>query len=291
MILKIEYPSEKDYVTIIYPAGEQQIRFNILQEAHLNAADEVYIMADSPAVIQNPLGLALLADALNHLGIVTTLFLPYLPYARADRLFVQGDSFGLGVFAKLINSMKFDKVVTLDAHSDQSEVEIDNLVNVSPQPFIDACLEGKGMHILLPDDGSSRYGYSTPFRCSKKRNAETGKFEGFTVPTKEAFKASSVQKVLIIDDICDGGGTFLGIADELKDYGLELNLYVTHGIFSKGVKDLLQKFKTITTTDSFWNSCEYESGVTVIPSKGVMLDAVTDRADLWEMAAHEQGKK
>jgi phosphoribosylpyrophosphate synthetase len=66
--------------------------------------------------------------------------------------------------------------------------------------------------------------------------------------------------VLIVDDICDGGGTFLGISDalgsrlrSLGDVGGDyiLGLYVTHGIFSKGFCDLIEKFDHVYTTDSF----------------------------------------
>ena len=85
-------------------------------------------------------------------------------------------------------------------------------------------------------------------RCSKKRDPETGKLLGFNVPAKKFFKTKNV---LIIDDICDGGGTFLGIADKLKAYKLDLHLYVTHGIFSQGFEKLKKSFKSIFTTDSF----------------------------------------
>jgi len=57
---------------------------------------------------------------------------------------------------------------------------------------------------------------------------------------------------LIVDDICDGGGTFLGLAEELKECNSgDLYLAVSHGIFSKGSQTLLDNFKSIYSTDSF----------------------------------------
>ena len=39
-----------------------------------------------------------------------------------------------------------------------------------------------------------------------------------------------------MDDICDGGGTFIPLAQKLKDLGAkEVNLYVTHMIGAKGL--------------------------------------------------------
>jgi len=57
---------------------------------------------------------------------------------------------------------------------------------------------------------------------------------------------------LIVDDICDGGGTFLGLAKELKSKNAgKLYLAISHGIFSKGFESLAKDFQKIFTTDSF----------------------------------------
>ena len=56
---------------------------------------------------------------------------------------------------------------------------------------------------------------------------------------------------LIVDDICDGGGTFIGLANELKNKNAgKLYLAVSHGIFSRGFDDLEKCFTKIFTTDS-----------------------------------------
>lgn len=86
----------------------------------------------------------------------------------------------------------------------------------------------------------------------------------------------------------NGGGTFLGIADQMKDYGLDLYLYVTHGIFSKGLTDLFKRFKKIYTTDSFGTTIhaapEDSDRLVTIPCMGTILDKVVDRPALYENA-------
>jgi len=56
---------------------------------------------------------------------------------------------------------------------------------------------------------------------------------------------------MIVDDICDGGATFILLAKELYAAGAkEVNLFVTHGIFSKGLIPLYEAgIKRIFTQD------------------------------------------
>jgi ribose-phosphate pyrophosphokinase len=74
-------------------------------------------------------------------------------------------------------------------------------------------------------------------QCNKVRNPQTGKIETIKI---EGIQRVKDRDCLIIDDICDGGATFTTIAMALKDAGAKtVNLYVTHGIFSKGFRDLV----------------------------------------------------
>lgn len=52
--------------------------------------------------------------------------------------------------------------------------------------------------------------------------------------------------------LCDGGGTFIGVAEELKKHNCgKLFLFVTHGIFSRGFEELNKYFEKIYCTNSF----------------------------------------
>jgi ribose-phosphate pyrophosphokinase len=77
---------------------------------------------------------------------------------------------------------------------------------------------------------------------------KTGKLSGFKVFADDLKGKTCV----IVDDICDGGGTFLGLAKELKDKSCgKLILIVTHGIFSKGLEKLTEVFDEVFSTNSF----------------------------------------
>jgi ribose-phosphate pyrophosphokinase len=69
---------------------------------------------------------------------------------------------------------------------------------------------------------------------SKVRDQATGWIMGYELPYR-----CDGQRVLIVDDICDGGKTFeILTADLFKNGAEEVNLFVTHGIFSKGLRPL-----------------------------------------------------
>ncbi|HCW17254.1 MAG TPA: phosphoribosylpyrophosphate synthetase, partial [Achromobacter sp.] len=64
------------------------------------------------------------------------------------------------------------------------------------------------------------------------------------------------QPVLVVDDICDGGRTFLELASALRDTTRQpVYLYVTHGIFSKGLGELNARYAGIFTAYD-WTGAE-----------------------------------
>ena len=60
---------------------------------------------------------------------------------------------------------------------------------------------------------------------------------------------------LVVDDICDGGRTFVELGDRLNEAKSHSNyLFVSHGIFSAGFDELKRYYAGIGTTNSFWES-------------------------------------
>lgn len=258
--LTINIPGDRDklYQVIRYPAGEIQVRLTVEGIFACTGKDEYTIVANP---IPDIMELAQLKDALdsmpNHF-VSGKLELPYLPYARADRRFVSGDSFGLAVFAKFLNALKFDVIDSFDTHSAIANFRIENLVNLDPIHHYDQLtpiikLLGKNNLVLIaPDKGAqSRYDlkwYNNPVLVGgKERDPKTGALKGFTIEP-EIVKYS---KGLIVDDICDGGGTFIGLGEAIHKLNpnIELSLYVSHGIFSKGLVELKKQFQNIFVSD------------------------------------------
>jgi len=207
----------------------------------------------------NDMGMILLAaDALKRAGIKSlNLFIPYFPAARQDRLMVIGEPLSVKVYAEIINSVGFEKVTIYDAHSEVTPALIENVNAVSNHQFVENLVKNhNNFHLVSPDAGALKKVHklaqvikaNSVIECSKMRDVKTGRLSGFKVYCDDL----QGKDCIIVDDICDGGGTFLGLADELRACNAgKLILVVSHGIFSKGTDALLEKYDTIYTTDSF----------------------------------------
>lgn len=173
------------------------------------------------------------------------LHLYYIPNARMDRVKELSEVFTLKYFCQLINTMNFDKVFVLDAHSNVSLALLDRVEQIDVGEYINRSIEMFNPDVIFfPDEGScKRYGdlingkamlgrkegYRHPYQfayANKKRDWCTGKILGLEVVGGDIVKG---KRVLIVDDICSKGGTFYFSAKELKNLGAaNVGLYITH---------------------------------------------------------------
>lgn len=207
----------------------------------------------------NNLGLLCIAvDALRRMGVKDLeLFIPYFPAARQDRVMVKGEPLTVKVYADIINGLQLNKVSVFDAHSEVTPALLNNCEAIPNHTFIQKVIEsiGKPVKLISPDGGALKKIYKVSeflgglevVECSKSRDVKTGRLSGFKVYNDDLQGADC----LIVDDICDGGGTFVGLAQELKNKNAgKLYLAVSHGIFNKGFA-VLDCFEKIFTTNSF----------------------------------------
>lgn len=208
----------------------------------------------------NDIGTLLLAtNALKNMGIKKLhVVLPYFPAARQDRLMVSGEPLSVKVYADIINAQNFESVTVFDPHSEVTPALLNNCRVIDNHKFIELITQQLSDNLLLisPDGGALKKIYKVAaylqnyevVECSKSRNVKTGQLTGFKVYADDL----QGKDCLIVDDICDGGGTFLGLAKELKAKNAgNLYLAISHGIFSKGFDELEKHFTKIFTTDSF----------------------------------------
>jgi len=180
------------------------------------------------------------------------LYLPYLPYGRQDKMVSSNATFALRTFANLINSLEFDHVSCFDPHSDVASSSLNNFSAVYPNhEIINAAYRCGATLFCYPDFGAlnkyTRVMHEHPFIHGKKiRDQSSG-----VITHYDLVGDPSGQNVLIVDDICDGGATFIFLVKALLLRGAtEVNLYVSHGIFSKGTDILKQAgIKNIFTKD------------------------------------------
>ena len=249
---------EKDTIqfkSTTFPGGEPQIRI----ESDLTNVRHVWITHRITSF--NAFGLLLLAiDALQRLNIESiSVFLPYFPGARQDRVINPGEALTVKIYADILNTYNLKDICLFDIHSDVAPALLNHAVNLNNFTFIEQVvsdLPKDNLVLISPDGGALKkiYKLATHLKhypvieCSKVRDLKTGKLFHFSVYADDL----KGKNCLIVDDICDGGGTFIGLAKALKQKGAN-NLYlaVSHGIFSKGFNVLNEHFTHIYTTDSF----------------------------------------
>lgn len=194
--------------------------------------------------------------AVNGENTIKKLILPYIPGARQDRVNPTGDvGFMLSTVGRIINSYGFESVVAVDPHSEASNAHISNL-DVYPYEALYSHLWTGYSGVIAPDKGA-RDRAAQAFhalgmdhrtrdlvQAEKVRDVSTGRLSGFDVTVTPG------AHYIVIDDICDGGGTFVGLGEKIREQGAFADLFVTHGIFSKGTTELHKLYKNIYTTNT-----------------------------------------
>ncbi len=246
--------------TFNFPGGECYAR--ISPEGISGFTEVTAVLNDSDSI----LSLLLVIDAIRRVNCHTQirLTIPYFPYARQDRVCNVGESLSVKVMADLVNALQCYEVVIYDPHSDVTPALLNRCRVISSEEilmnsFLREVIINNNWVLISPDAGAekkvkavakslSTENNQIEMHCASKiRDTLTGKILSTHLNGDIRGK-----QLLIIDDICDGGQTFMLLAQVLKDLGAgDIYLYITHGIFSKGLEILKQHFKKIYCFHTF----------------------------------------
>jgi|LakMenE01Jun11ns_1017448.scaffolds.fasta_scaffold9654888_1 ribose-phosphate pyrophosphokinase len=225
----------------------------------LNIGDNVKIFAklnNSDDIMY----LLLTVDAIRRINQETKIYLtiPYFPYARQDRVCNEGEALSVKIMANLINSLHCDEVTIYDPHSDVTPALLNRCKVISLAEIIADSLLVKLIHknnltLLSPDAGAEKkiraaankialHGKTVEVLCaSKSRDVRTG-----NITSTQIHGDIKGKNLIILDDICDGGSTFVELAKTLKKLESgDVYLYITHAIFSKGLAVLKNHIKHV----------------------------------------------
>lgn len=207
-----------------------------------------------------------LIQLLHHSNtVIENIKIPYLPYARQDKKITNESTFAKHTMIKMIRSFYKGPIYSFDVHSKDDEIR-----NISPTIAIsNAIVDFSPNYIVFPDIGAyNRYNKELNLYLKEKninvivleknRDQLTGTILGLQIDKNNTSlpnaKIEDDSKFLIVDDICDGGATFKSAANTIKtelNDKCEIGLYVSHGIYSKGLNPLIESGITkFYTTDS-----------------------------------------
>jgi ribose-phosphate pyrophosphokinase len=262
-----DLPGDLPFEQFFFPDGQPHLRL----EGGIGELDHVQILTR----IKSGDDIALLGLAVDAVRSVCkgriSVNISYLLGARMDRPIGPGQPFTLRVLAGMLNAAceQANDVRILDPHSPVTLEMVKHALDAEP-----------GCVVVVPDQGArSRIDALMravgPRRnaiviCGKKRDPNTGALSGFELLSGLA-EGLRGDRCLIIDDLCDGGGTFAGLSNVLRDAGaVSVSLCVTHGIFSKDLP--IFGIGHVYCTDSY-AARESAPGLTVL--SGYMREWVT----------------
>jgi ribose-phosphate pyrophosphokinase len=265
--LNLAYPEKSDVKFTIskFPDGQQSLDIET-GKAWIEGAD-ITIEARISTFRDLELIICANQDLLEMKAKSVSLYVPFLLGSRSDRKFKEGGiNYLKKVICPIINLQNFSCVTVLDPHSDVSEACLNNYSKINNFSLVKSALTGidnkngaqDRIVLVSPDGGALKkiYDVAEEFQipnivtAMKHRDIKTGKITHTEVP--DLSKYGEDNKFVIVDDICDGGRTFVELAKEIRKQNAISDIYliVTHGIFSSGLDELSKHFTKIFTTNS-----------------------------------------
>lgn len=241
---------EVEFKSWKFPAGEVGVKLPRIEEH-----EKVGIVLTMPTSDEIFIALNIL-DALASQGIQREnidLFIPYMPYGRQDRVCHEGESFALRVFGHMLKAFPhYNNIYIKDMHSDVTQQVLSGYgVQVKHMSQSSCAMYLPKFDVLIaPDKGAADKvlkHYQVDALDTLCHTLLKTRKDGQVIYVDESYDTIR-GNVCVVDDICDGGATFLSLAEMLKRTQpniTSLNLYVTHGIFSKGTDELLKLYDTI----------------------------------------------
>ncbi len=232
-----------DFKRFNFPVGETHVQLQYDPFYDVLGINVEYEYDGDASIIE----LLLVADAIRRCGTyISTLTVPYVPFSRQDRVCNTGEPLSLRVFCDLVNTVHAEEVVIMDPHSDVTPALLNNCrVITQADIFTQVILDDYPDEVWLaaPDAGASKKIYQLAERvkplgvleCGKRRQVTDGKITGVTLPGNISL-VKETDTIIIVDDLCDGGASFLYLAKELRRSKLKWSgkivLMVTHGFFT-----------------------------------------------------------
>lgn len=270
MIIQLDAPeqSDLDFRRFDFPDGQPHYVFEPDRFRQMETGESIEIIGAIRSG-NDLVNMLVAVDAVySAVSILTSppplaLNVSYLLGARMDRRIGPGQPFSLDVVAGMLQSGIAGRAELriLDPHSKVTLTLLPGAKILQPDALIKMVLlrieqaEAQQPVVVIPDAGAIdrtlgilerlNAAHSVAY-CTKVRDEKTGKLSGFALNKGEV----NGRVVVIVDDICDGGGTFSGIADVLRNQGAtKVHLCVTHGVFSKGIE--IRGIDEIFSSDSY----------------------------------------
>ncbi len=245
---------------INYPDGQKSVK---LHYESLNVKEDVVINC-SIKNIEELIILVNLVETLHDCDFyISNIYFYYLFGMRSDRAFSKGETnYFKKIIVPIINRMQIKNVWFFSPHShlsmwaiNRSGVfipnQLDDYFKKSLSKIFPKILNNNSM--ILAGDESFYYNHNLWINGYLDNYFKKSRIAQDKIEVHLTEPVSHFEKILIMDDMCDGGGTFIAEAKYLREKGFkgELSLYVSHGLFTKPIPSLIPYFNQIFCTNSY----------------------------------------
>ena len=251
-IKNINYPDGSSYVEV--ESFPPQIEFRI------NSYEDLWTLTQ-------------IKDVYDYNGKPLSVTIPCLLDAQADRRFERNQSHNLKLILYQLARLSFENITIFHPHNSEVVESILNRVNILDNGyFIEQVINKIGLmnqvvegvradisNIVLMSTDAGGFKplmkladkiqwKGETFSASKSRKYEDGKSKLIQQIDRQDFEGKDI---LIVDDICVNGGTFIGLAKMLKERNVgKLYLAVSHLTIPNPNPELINLYDTIFTTNS-----------------------------------------
>lgn len=194
---------------------------------------------------------------------LSNVYITYLLTARCDRRFSMGEAVDLNILGEILERINTN-IFVYDAHSIpncHTYIENKQLITKFIPPEV-RCQ----YNICFPDEGAAER-YRNCVHTTNLIGKKHRKPDGISVELNLINKLDSRCPILVIDDLCDGGGTFVALANELDATysNFQRAIWVTHAIQKTGIELLSAKYDKVYITNSYkdWDKETLPGNVTV----------------------------
>jgi ribose-phosphate pyrophosphokinase len=170
--------------------------------------------------------LAFISDAAKRDAAVKVLaVVPYLAYARQDKMFLQGEGISVETVARMLKAAGIDELLTVNIHSEHALKQFPfPAKTVSAIPLLAEYFVKKGFKgafALSPDKGALYIAEQAQTVLGGDAGHLDKQRDRYTGQTKQVSEGLNVrgQTVIIFDDIISTGGTIVGAARILHEQG------------------------------------------------------------------------
>ena len=232
--------NKADYELKQFPDGEIYFR--------LRERVEVILQNGFPMPNKSIIELILMQDV----ALVDKLIMPYFPYARQDKQFLEGESLSLRAVLKLVYSLGIKDVYTIEPHffrecKDKKMYGV-RVYNICvAQYLVEYLLKSNDLRreevlLLSPDLGNServreiakQYDLEHYYFTKKRKDA-------YNVEYEDVRKDIADREIILIDDIISTGSTAISLLNNLDPKSKKYAAFV-HGLFLNNAYEKLKPY-------------------------------------------------